>query len=56
MNGRRHDGLFESRMFRYVDGHFEFGQNVFGYYERLMEDLIEHVDGNVPITEHRRFR
>lgn len=55
MNGRRHDGLFESRVFGHVDGHFELGQNVLGYQERLVEHLVQHSDGDVPVTEHGRL-
>lgn len=49
------NGLFEGGMFGHVDGHFKLGQNVFGDQERLMENLVEHGDGDVPITEHGRL-
>lgn len=53
VNGGGYDRLFKSRVFGYVDGYFELRQNVFGHQERLVENLIENGNGNVPVAEHR---
>uniref|UniRef100_A0A8D8LIX1 Uncharacterized protein n=1 Tax=Cacopsylla melanoneura TaxID=428564 RepID=A0A8D8LIX1_9HEMI len=56
--GGHGDGYFrvlERRMLGDIDVHFKLGQNIFGHGELLGELLIQHVDGDVPVTQHRLF-
>lgn len=48
--------VLERRVLRRVDQHLELRQDVLGYLESLLEDLVEDGDDDLPVAEDRVLR